>query len=124
MVNQANNTDVTIINSGTYRIDSVIPVGFINTGHVMDILPMLDPIMVAVVNGEQLHRLLENGVSSWPEYQGKFPSLAGVKFIFDGEKEPGNRIDKDDIYVKGAKLDYEKEYTVDQWKELICWIDK
>lgn len=112
MVNSENQTDVTIINSGTYRIDSTLPAGPMTLQHVMDIFPMLDPIMICKATGAQLHKLLENGVSAYPEFQGKFPSVSGVRFTFDPSKDPYNRIDPKDVFVKGEPLDLAKNYTV------------
>ena len=35
---------------------------------------------------------MENGVSKWPKYDGRFPIVSGVKFKFDPSREPGDRI--------------------------------
>jgi hypothetical protein len=35
---------------------------------------------------------LENGVSMWPKYDGRFPLTSGVYFSFDPCREKGDRI--------------------------------
>jgi 5'-nucleotidase len=58
---------------------------------------MIDPVVVMKVTGENLHKLLENGVSSYPKLEGKFPIVSGIRFTYDSAKEPYNRILKEDI---------------------------
>lgn len=36
---------------------------------------------------------MENGVSKYPELEGRFPQVAGVKFAFDPNAPPGQRVD-------------------------------
>lgn len=112
MVNEANKTDITLINCGTYRKDHDMPPGPFRTGDLMDFLPMIDSICIMKVRGDKLHRLLENGVSAWPHFEGRFPSISGVKFAFDPSKPSGERIDAQDIKIKGEPIDYERFYTV------------
>ena len=112
LVWQEYKTDWTILNTGTYRTDDVMRAGIIKTGDIMTLLPMLDHIMVLKVTGEKLHKLLENGVNSYPEFQGKFPSISGIELEFDPSKPKGSRIDQHDIKVKGELLDYERIYLL------------
>ena len=110
MVSDATESDMTLINTGTYRLDRVVKSGFITMQTVMDLLPMLDYVITVKVPGDKLHKLLENGVSSYPAYEGKFPSISGCRFEFDPKKEPGKRIDINDIFIKNEVLDYSKTY--------------
>jgi 5'-nucleotidase len=119
MVNYANKSDVTVMNSGTFRIDKVIEKGFIKMKDIMDLIPMLDPIVIVKVDGEKLHKILECGMSSYPEYEGKFPVFSGVKFSFNPSMPPFSRIPKQSVEVKGEPLDYGKDYLVSA-KEFIA----
>lgn len=78
----------------------------------MDLLPMIDQMVILKVPGQKLHRLMENSVSAWPSYEGKFPSVSGIRFEFDPSKPAWERIDKNDLYIQGEKIDYDKDYTV------------
>ncbi|KAA0200128.1 Trifunctional nucleotide phosphoesterase protein YfkN [Fasciolopsis buskii] len=55
--------DCAIINSGTMRIDAIIPEGDFSLKHLSLILPMLSPTLVLDVTGSDIIRALENGVS-------------------------------------------------------------
>lgn len=90
---------------------------------MMTLLPMLNNLMVVKVPGETLHKLLENGVSSYPEFQGKFPSVSQIRFAFDPSKPPGSRIEKEDITVKGEPLEYERVYSVTSKQYMVCGKD-
>jgi len=69
-------------------------------------LPMIDPIVVMNVSGENVHKLLENGVSAYPKLDGKFPIVSGIWFTFDASLEPYSRIKKEEIFINGKPLDY------------------
>lgn len=112
MINCVNKTDCTIINTGTFRLDSVLRAGPIKVQDVLNLIPMADHFTILKVPGENLHKGLENGFSSYPEFQGKFPSISGIEVAFDPNKPPHHRIDKTDIKIKGEPLDYNKEYIV------------
>lgn len=43
--------------------------------------------------GEIILQALENGVSKYPELEGRFPQVAGIRFAFDPEAPPGQRVD-------------------------------
>ena len=40
---------------------------------------------------------LENGVSMWPKFDGRWPCASGIKFKFDQKRPIGQRILKDSI---------------------------
>lgn len=46
-------------------------------------------MVVKELNGRQLHMALENGVSKFPTYEGRFPAVSKIRFLFDSDKEPG-----------------------------------
>ena len=57
--------------------------------------------------------LLENGVSLWPKYDGRFPLVSGMKFKFDPAREPGKRI-LTESFVKtdGTPIEMDQKYTL------------
>ena len=79
-----------ILNAGTFRGDIEIPRGPIKHKDLQLIFPMIDPIVIMKVRGDKMHKLLENGVSSYPKLDGKFPIVSGIKFTFDSGKPPGS----------------------------------
>ena len=40
-----------------------------------------------------LIQILENALSKYPELEGRFPQVAGLRFAFDPAEPPGKRID-------------------------------
>jgi 5'-nucleotidase len=75
-------------------------------------LPLMDELCVIGLTGKQLLAALENGVSKWPALEGRFPQVAGIRFLFDPEQAPGNRIVAESVEVADAPLDYERVYGV------------
>ena len=104
--------DIALLNSGTLRADSVFEAGPLLTKDLMALLPMIDMTCVVRVNGEQLLRVLENGVSQYPRLEGRFPCVSGVKFSFDAQRMPGDRVLRESVFVDGQPLKHDQHYTV------------
>lgn len=51
---------------------------------------------------------MENGVSAYPELEGRFPQVAGIEFGFDPSKPKGHRVDPSLVRVQGKDLNPEK----------------
>ena len=64
------------------------------------------------INGEKIWKTLENGVSKFPALEGRFPIISNITFTFDPSKQSLNRVNADSIYIKGEKLQLDKEYTL------------
>ncbi|KAJ2862782.1 hypothetical protein GGH94_004048 [Coemansia aciculifera] len=77
---------------GTIRSDTVYPKGKVQLRDIMEIFPFEDPVVVVKLTGDQIRRALENGVSKWPAQEGRFPQVSGIRFEFDPDREPGNRV--------------------------------
>ena len=75
-------------------------------------LPISDKVIVVKVLGSVFKAALENGVSAWPKFDGRFPSISGVKFSFDPSRDPGTRINLEDIETGSGPLDPNKQYKV------------
>ncbi|KAJ2238445.1 hypothetical protein H4R99_000052 [Coemansia sp. RSA 1722] len=77
---------------GAIRSDTIYPEGQIRLREIMNIFPFEDPVVVVKLTGDQIRRALENGVSKWPAQEGRFPQVSGIRFEFDPDREPGNRV--------------------------------
>lgn len=82
MLDAADDVDCALLNSGTLRSDRVHPRGPFKMRDLVTILPYMESIIVLQMNGEQVHRALENGVSQYPKLEGRFPQVAGISFSF------------------------------------------
>ena len=112
LMNFINKTDCLILNSGTFRTDDILHAGPYKLKDLNIMLPIIDFLVTMEVSGKSLHKILENGVSAYPKLEGKFPILSGMTIVYDSKLPPFSRIKKEDIYVRGEKLDYDRNYTV------------
>ena len=67
--------DVAMVNAGSLRSDRIHPRGEFKMRDLMEILPWVDSVVVIVVTGSQLVAAMENGVSKYPEHEGRFPQV-------------------------------------------------
>ncbi|XP_048735520.2 mannosylglucosyl-3-phosphoglycerate phosphatase-like isoform X3 [Ostrea edulis] len=104
--------DCAILNSGTFRSDRIHPKGCFKLRDLLTILPLVDELVVIQVTGKQLLEALENGVSAYPQLEGRFPQVAGVEFGFNPSKPKGQRIDPESVKVQDFPVDLMKKYTV------------
>ncbi|KAJ2898127.1 hypothetical protein IWW38_001493 [Coemansia aciculifera] len=77
---------------GAIRSDTVYPEGKVQLRDIMQIFPFEDPVVVVKLTGDQIRRALENGVSKWPAQEGRFPQVSGIRFEFDPDRKPGDRV--------------------------------
>jgi len=112
LVNYLAKSNVTIINSGSLRIDEIIPEGVITIKEMRKLLPAQLPMVTLQGTGAQLLKLLENGVSKVPGFEGWFPCVAGVRFKFNPHLPEHGWIDPNDVTVESIPLDLEKLYTI------------
>lgn len=82
MLDAVDDVDIALLNSGTLRSDRVHPKGPFKMRDLVTILPFMESILVIEMNGEQVHRALENGVSQYPKLEGRFPQVSGLRFSF------------------------------------------
>jgi len=83
-----------IINGGSFR--SSIAKGEVTLGNILEVLPFSNTIATLDLTGEDIVAALENGVSrahsAANEGTGRFPQVAGMRFIWSSDKLPGERI--------------------------------
>ncbi|KAL3308995.1 hypothetical protein Ciccas_012463, partial [Cichlidogyrus casuarinus] len=104
--------DCVIINSGSMRIDEVIPAGEITVKILNRLLPILDSIVVLELTGADLLKVLENSVSQIPKLEGRFGQVSGITFKYSAKKPAGERVLMDSVLVDGKPIDLVREYKV------------
>jgi 5'-nucleotidase len=95
--------DCCIMASGTIRGDQIYPPGVLKLRDLVNCFPFEDPVVVLEVTGAQLREALENGVSSYPALEGRFPQVSNITFEVDYTRAPNSRILS--VAVAGAPLD-------------------
>lgn len=84
---------IVLVNSGSFRSDSIDPAGDITRRTIDTVLPFQDETILIRCMGKSLLSYLENSVSQYPLLDGRFCQVTGVWFSFDPQKVPGKRID-------------------------------
>jgi 2',3'-cyclic-nucleotide 2'-phosphodiesterase (5'-nucleotidase family) len=91
---------IVIITGGGIR-DS-IPAGEISLAQIKSILPFDNYLVAFDISGRQILEALENGVSQVETLQGRFPQVAGLKFVWDPAAKPGSRIISAEVKKAGG----------------------
>lgn len=68
------------------------PPYLITRGQVLAVLPFGNVVVTLTVSGVELKAMLENGVSSMPGANGRFPQVSGLCFTYNIEGAVGNRV--------------------------------
>ncbi|HEX6573635.1 MAG TPA: bifunctional metallophosphatase/5'-nucleotidase [Gemmatimonadaceae bacterium] len=86
--------DVAIMNSGTMRLDDVLPAGPVTNYQLESIFLFADEtrIMTFPLSGARLREILEHGVAAGSVGKGPYLQVSGVKFSWDPSKASGSRI--------------------------------
>ena len=79
-----------IQNGGGLRAS--IDEGEVTMGEVLTVLPFQNTLATFEGNGQMVIDALENGVSRLEDGAGRFPQVAGMKYTFDVNAEPGARV--------------------------------
>lgn len=100
-------TDFALTNSGGLRADLTCPAvdaasDFcppfapppypITRGQVLSVLPFGNLVVTATISGAELKTMLENGVSTMPAVNGRFPQVSGLCFTYDISAPAGSRV--------------------------------
>ena len=94
---------VALINAGGIR--NGLPLGNIAMGNVLEALPFGNTITRVELTGKQLKEALESGVSMAEKEEGRFPQVAGIRFVWDVKLPAGKRVTK--IEVKDVSGDFQ-----------------
>jgi 2',3'-cyclic-nucleotide 2'-phosphodiesterase (5'-nucleotidase family) len=68
------------------------PPYLITRGQVLSVLPFGNVVVTLSVNGAELKTMLENGLSSMPGANGRFPQVSGLCFSYNIEAPVGGRV--------------------------------
>ncbi len=66
--------------------------GEITMGEVLTVLPFQNTLSTFQIKGQGILDALENGVGQVEDGAGRFPQVAGMKFVWDAAAEPGKRV--------------------------------
>lgn len=86
--------DAAVMNSGTMRIDDVLPAGPITNYQLESIFLFADEarIMTFPITGARLREILEHGVAAGSVGSGPYLQVSGLRYSWDPSKPSGSRI--------------------------------
>ncbi len=93
---------VALINAGGIR--NGLPLGDITMGNVLEVLPFGNTITRVELTGNQLKEALESGVSMAERGEGRFPQVAGIRFVWDVKLPAGKRVTKVEVRDASGKF--------------------
>ena len=96
--------DCSLINSGNFRIDKILPAGPVTFSALTSII--YDTVIVKELTGKQILEALENCVSMYPNLSGRFSGIAGVEFVWDCRKKPYERVVLETVKINDAAIDF------------------
>ena len=73
-------------NAGFLRLKKEQQAGVLTNNFLTEGFPLEDWVVKFEIKGHQLIEILENGLSSYPSPQGKWPLVSGFKFKFDPDR--------------------------------------
>jgi 2',3'-cyclic-nucleotide 2'-phosphodiesterase (5'-nucleotidase family) len=62
--------------------------------------------------GRTILRALENSVSQYPKFEGRFAAVSGINFTWDASRDPGSRIVSNELWTTGAPIVEDKNYVL------------
>lgn len=109
---KAVDADIGFVNGGSIRADLFYNPGVLTKRDVLSMLPFNNPIVKVEVTGKTLMDILEHGVARSREDSepGRFPQVSGIRFTFDANKLPGQRITQ--ATVNGKPIEPNAKYTI------------
>ena len=106
-------TDFAMLNTGSCRLNQLIPAGTIQMRMLQSMFPFPDTMCVLKMPGSIFQEAMEEAVSRYPEQDGRFPAISGFKLQFDPSKPAYERISPTDINPdEHATLEKANMYTV------------
>lgn len=108
IIREYTGADIAIYNGGGIRDSASL--GPITLENAMDILAFENTVVTLEMSGIEVVKMLEHGVSSYPEISGKFLQVSGLRFYFDPARPIGERVR--DVRIHGERLRYRETYTV------------
>lgn len=93
-------TNIALINAGSFRSDCIDRPGKITQQTITSILPFQEKAVVVAYTGLELLAILENAVSQYPLLDGRFLQASGISFKFDPRLSAGKRIHPSDVFCR------------------------
>lgn len=78
-----------MLNGGCLRANSVYEAGLFKLRFLNELIPGEDTVERIKMKGKLFIEALENGISTYPKYEGRWPCTSGLNFKFDPELPPG-----------------------------------
>lgn len=91
-------------------IRTSIPVGPITYGQAISVLPFGNTLALMELSGKELKAVFEHSVKDYPNESGGFLHISGMKLVFDGKAEAGNRVVS--MTVDGKEIEMDEMYHV------------
>jgi 2',3'-cyclic-nucleotide 2'-phosphodiesterase (5'-nucleotidase family) len=110
IMRQHHHADCAIMAAGTIRGDQVYPPGAIRIKDITTCFPFEDPVILIRVTGQAIWEAIENGVSTYPAQEGRFPQVSNIEFEFDPKQPSGKRVTK--LSIGGEGCDLERKYVL------------
>ena len=107
---------IAIQNGGGLRAS--IDAGEVTMGEVLTVLPFQNTLSTFEASGADVIAALESGVSQVEDGKGRFPQVAGLKFVFDISVAPNEGRISDVEVMEGSSwsaIDPAKTYIVAGW---------
>jgi 5'-nucleotidase len=103
---------IAIQNGGGLRAS--IAAGEVTMGDVLSVLPFQNTLSTFEATGATVLAALENGLSQIDDGAGRFPQVAGMRYVFDPAADAGARVVSAEVMEGGAwvPLDPAKTYGV------------
>ena len=82
-------TDFGLSNGGCLRANQVYKPGPLTLRFLDQVLPMADAVARIKIKGSLFIEAIENGISKYPKYEGRWPVISGLKMQINTDNEPG-----------------------------------
>lgn len=100
--------DAVITNGGGIR--ATIGQGTMTKGHILEVLPFGNYVVVKNMSGQAILDALNHGISAYPATNGGFPHVYGIKYTLNFSETADNFVSN--VMIKGQTVDPMKMYTV------------
>lgn len=100
--------DAVITNGGGIRA-SIAP-GTMTKGHILEVLPFGNYVVVKNMSGQAILDALNHGIRAYPETNGGFPHVYGIKYTLNYSELVDNFVSN--VMIMGQPLDPMKMYKV------------
>ncbi|KAJ6788819.1 hypothetical protein PWT90_02822 [Aphanocladium album] len=97
IMRQHYHADCCIMAAGTIRGDQIYPPGAVRMKEITTCFPFEDPVVLLRVTGQAIWDAIENGVSTYPALEGRFPQVSNIVFSYDPSLPPNKRVISLDI---------------------------